>query len=135
MTHNDFDPDNANDDPFVRRLRAQRPAALPAHWRADILAAARLAAIPAPGTTRWQQIAAALGPWLWPHPRTYAVLSAVWLLILAFRLATPTPAPSAVAHRFATAAEQMDYPLVLAREQLAINTALAASSRPGEARP
>ncbi len=134
MITNDSDPDNAADH-FVRCLRAQRPATLPAHWRADILAAARLAATPATAATRWRRTAEAFGAWLWPHPRAYVVLSVVWLLVLALRLATPSVDSSVVPNHSTLAAEQLDYPLALARAQLAINTALSTSSRPGEARP
>ena len=73
MTHHP-----ASDDPeaFEEHLRAQPPARLPAHWRADILTAALNP--PTPSVPRWNRAAGLFAAWLWPHPLAYAVLLAGW---------------------------------------------------------
>ncbi|MBE7209874.1 MAG: hypothetical protein INR65_02555 [Gluconacetobacter diazotrophicus] len=85
-------PDPDKTDEFAAHLRAQPPAGLPAHWRAEILAAAGLARS-AGRPPRWRRIADALAAWLWPHPLAYAALTAAWALILTLRLLTAPPQP------------------------------------------
>ena len=137
MSTNDHDSDHVgdDDDPFVNRLRAQQPATLPAHWRANILAAARFAAAPATAPPRRRRTTEWIQAWLWPHPGAYAALSAGWLVVIALRLTTPSPTPSITFRNSAPLVAQMDYPLALAREQLTIDTVLSAASRQREARP
>jgi hypothetical protein len=80
-----------NDDDvesFERKLRAQPVKRIPGEWREQILATAkregesasrtdeRLSS--APGSRRW----AALSDFLWPSPRVWAGLAAVWLALL-----------------------------------------------------
>lgn len=77
-------------DEFEKRLSSQPLKQAPTEWRAEILAAAREAQ-----AGRQQKVAADLNrSWLstiasqpstllWPHPKAWAGLAAVWLCILA----------------------------------------------------
>lgn len=88
MTTHDPDPDDS--DGLTARLRAQPPAALPAHWRAEILAAARRALpLASPPEPRLPALLTAWTAWMWPHPRACAALAVVWLVIVTLRLLTP----------------------------------------------
>ena len=74
---------------FEQRLHDQRPRQIPASWRNEILAKAR-AAEPEPSSIRHpasgiqylasfiSRLSSAL---LWPHPKAWAGLAAVWLVI------------------------------------------------------
>ncbi len=125
-------PDDPDD--FAAHLRAYHPAPLPAHWRANILAAAIAHATPPPATPRCQAALRTLADFLWPHPYAYAGLLAVWLLVLTLQLATPAPAPSVPAQSW-TANGSNDYQSALSRDLLAINAVLADASQSREGRP
>lgn len=132
MSIHDPDPDHPEDsDGFSARLRSQPLAALPKHWRADILATARRA-VPPPAVREPHQFGW-LAAWMWPHPCAYPALALVWLVILTLRWSIPireTPAPRQITNEVAPT----DDSLGLGRTQLAINTVLFASSRHQEAR-
>jgi len=69
------------DSEFEQRLRRQPLKPLPGEWRAEILAAAR-----EPQVVRHSWFSALnpqLSTLLWPHPKAWAGLAAVWLVILA----------------------------------------------------
>lgn len=85
------DPDRL--DEFSTRLRAQLPALLPAHWRAEILAAAGTNCPPDRSPPRYR-LREALGAWLWPHPLACAGLTTAWALILTMRLLTAASQPT-----------------------------------------
>ena len=98
-------------DDLEQQLERQPLRPVPAQWRRDILAAAREAysrqasasADPAHG---WPAVISALksqvAAVLWPHPRAWAGLAAVWIGLLTFNLATRDPGV-AVARRAAPA--------------------------------
>lgn len=78
---------NDETEQFERRLGRQPIKQIPAAWRAEILAAAR-ADQPArhlsPATRHsWLSILnSQLSTIFWPHPKAWAGLAAVWILIL-----------------------------------------------------
>ncbi len=72
-----------NDDQFEQRLRRQPLRRIPAGWREQILTAARPASPRTSTLDSRQNWFLAL---LWPHPRAWAGLAAVWLVILTFNL-------------------------------------------------
>jgi hypothetical protein len=89
-------------DDFENQLPRQPLREIPGDWRAEILQAARAAASPrasrlAPRASfDWRE-------WLWPSPKAWAGLAAVWLIIIGLNATAPagpevmakqTPAPS-----------------------------------------
>jgi hypothetical protein len=78
-------------DDFEKSLSRQPLKAVPAAWREEILAAA--AAVghsqPSPRTPRRSfsgTLSQQLAQLLWPHPKAWAGLAAVWVLILTLNL-------------------------------------------------
>ena len=76
----------SSENEFESRLRGQPWKAVPDDWRAEVLGAARAAAAqerssrPASADeTSW--LATKLAAWLWPHPKAWAGLAAVWAAI------------------------------------------------------
>jgi hypothetical protein len=93
-----------NTDDFEQRLQRQPLRQIPSEWRRDILSAAKsTAANPAPRSafcvSFLSTINAQLSTILWPHPKAWAGLVAVWILIFAVdfsvRDATPVVAEKA----------------------------------------
>lgn len=75
------------DNQFEERLQGQPFRPVPPAWRDDILRAARAAgrssAAPLASQRSWfSAIESKLAALLWPHPRAWAGLAALWLLIL-----------------------------------------------------
>ena len=75
---------------FESELKKQSIRPVPEHWRAQILAGARM-------SKRERQ------PWwtalLWPSPKAWATLAAAWVLMAAFSVATrEASAPAENAH-------------------------------------
>ena len=70
---------------FEEYLERQSVRPVPAHWRGEILRAARAQpAVPA----WWRE-------WLWPCPKAWAGLAAAWGIILLLNVASPDePAPA-----------------------------------------
>lgn len=101
------------DSEFEQRLRRQPVKPVPPEWRAEILAAAHAAQAPrhpSPVTrhTWFAVIHRQLSALLWPHPRAWAGLAAVWVCIFMLNLSmrdqppvlaerTPSPSPEMVA--------------------------------------
>jgi hypothetical protein len=79
---------NEETEQFERRLSRQPLRQIPAEWRGEILSAAREAAVsrhPSP-VTRHSFLSTfnhQLSTILWPHPKAWAGLAAVWILIFA----------------------------------------------------
>ena len=75
-----------NTDDFEQRLQRQPIRRIPARWRGEILREGRPAAVPEIGNTdtaslptlNWRTTLANL---FWPHPKAWAGLAAVWVLI------------------------------------------------------
>lgn len=83
-------------DPFEAQLRRQAPRHIPPVWRAEILNAADQAAPRDTGSATvpraWlSTLNSQLSTLLWPHPRAWAGLAAIWLVILTFDFAAREP--------------------------------------------
>jgi hypothetical protein len=75
-------------DDFEQKLQRQPLRPVPAEWRGEILTAAESAAVTRhpPPVTRpsWlSTLNAQLSTILWPHPKAWAGLAAIWIVILA----------------------------------------------------
>ena len=83
---------NEETEQFERRLSRQPLRQVPAEWRGDILAAARAVETPRCGVGQrsalslpamFSTFSHQLSTILWPHPKAWAGLAAVWFLIFA----------------------------------------------------
>ena len=86
---------------FENQLSAQPLKRVPGEWRAEILAAARAEAVPRHSAPASRQVwLAALAPrlagLLWPHPKAWAGLAAVWVVILITNLSLHEALPAGV---------------------------------------
>jgi hypothetical protein len=103
---------NNNDKQFEKRVGGQPLRAVPSEWRGEILAAARAARAEerpvAVAQESWlaivQRQVAAL---LWPHPKAWAGLAAVWVGIIALNIATHEGAPRAARKSTTTSPEMV----------------------------
>src|ERR1039457_121227 len=73
-------------DDFEQRLQRQPVKQIPGEWRAEILAAARVAQTAGHASRITHQsflstLHHQLSTLLWPHPKTWAGLAAVWIFI------------------------------------------------------
>jgi hypothetical protein len=75
---------NEETEQFEQRLRRQSLKKIPGEWRAEILSAARAVQITrhASPVSRLSTLNQKLSTLLWPHPKAWAGLAAVWVLIL-----------------------------------------------------
>jgi hypothetical protein len=91
-------------DEFEQKLERQTLRPVPAEWRDEILAAAGANRRKTPEADRAFTSAATGRSWrstlnhqlsalLWPHPKAWAGLAAVWVLILAANFSIRDPAP------------------------------------------
>ncbi|MFZ0827111.1 MAG: hypothetical protein WAO02_06785 [Verrucomicrobiia bacterium] len=90
-----------NIDDFEQKLQRQPMRQVPAGWRDEILAAAT--ARRPPQVTRHSFLSTSnpqLSTLLWPHPKAWAGLAAVWVLILAVDFSLRDPS-SRIAETFA----------------------------------
>ncbi len=86
---------------FEQRLRRQPMKKVPGDWRAEILSAARQAepvrhSLAAPGRSGggWlSMLNHQLSLLLWPHPRAWAGLAAVWLFIFLLNFSVSEKSP------------------------------------------
>ena len=65
------------------RLQRRPLRQIPSEWRGDILSAAERASRPAPRVSFLSTLNHQISILLWPHPKAWAGLAAVWILILA----------------------------------------------------
>ena len=78
---------------FERRLSRQPPRPVPDEWRAEILSAVERASRSAPRSSLLVTFNQQLSTLFWPHPKAWAGLAAVWVLILAVNFSTRDTSP------------------------------------------
>jgi len=93
-----------NEDHFEKRLRHQPQRQVPQAWRQQILAAARQAAGPRhsaliPYSSLLFALNSRLAAWLWPHPRAWAGLAAVWCVVFCLNFISREPAAPELARK------------------------------------
>src|SRR5208282_6906318 len=78
---------------FEQKLPRQPLRQIPPEWRGEILSAAERASRPAPHASFLSTLNHQLSTILWPHPKAWAGLAAIWILIFAvdFSLRDKTP--------------------------------------------
>ena len=84
---------NDETEQFESRLSRQPLRQVPDEWRAEILSAAKLAVRPVPHTSFLSAFNQQLSTLFWPHPKAWAGLAAVWVLILAVDFSTRETSP------------------------------------------
>jgi hypothetical protein len=93
-------------DEFEKRLAQQPPRKLPESWRKEILSATS-ASTNKRGVARPDSspaFAELLAKLFWPHPRAWAGLAAVWVLILLLNFVAAGPANGPVSQQIAAGA-------------------------------
>ena len=88
---------NEETEQFEQRLRRQSLKKIPGEWRAEILSAAHGAQITrhASPVSRLSTLNQKLSTFLWPHPKAWAGLAAVWIGILILNLSQRDQSPGA----------------------------------------
>ncbi len=122
---------NEETEQFERRLSRQPLRQIPGDWRGEILSAARHASRPQPRASFLSTINHQLSTILWPHPKAWAGLAAVWILIFAvdFSMRDTTPL---VAERAAPPPPEV---IVELKQQQRMLAELMGSSQAREAEP
>ena len=97
-----------NPDDFEKRLQRLPLRQVPSEWRQEILAAARQASLPdhascithhaPPSPSLLSTLNHQLSTILWPHPKAWAGLAAVWLAILGINLTTRDASQAVAKH-------------------------------------
>jgi hypothetical protein len=90
---------NEKMEQFERRLNRQPMRQIPGEWREEILSAAERASRPAPRASFLSTLNHQLSTILWPHPKAWAGLAAIWMLIFAMDFSARDTSP-AVAEKF-----------------------------------
>ncbi|HUZ06550.1 MAG TPA: hypothetical protein VMV89_03590 [Candidatus Paceibacterota bacterium] len=78
---------------FEQKLQRQPLRQVPGEWRAEILAVAEHASRPKPRASFLSTLNQQLSTLLWPHPKAWAGLAAVWILIFAVDFSTRDKSP------------------------------------------
>ena len=84
---------NDETEQFENRLRRQPLKKIPAAWRAEFFREGRRAAVP---NNKWDWLSTInhqLSTLLWPHPKAWAGLAAVWVFIFVLNFSMHDPAP------------------------------------------
>ena len=99
------------EDPFEKRLEGIPRRPVPQAWRRKILSAAREVTPPQQvadsGYSLISRINSMLTASLWPHPKAWAGLAAVWLLMFGLSIATREPSQPGFAQKPARPSPQM----------------------------
>ena len=86
---------NEDIESFERQLQAQPVKKIPAEWRAEILAAAKFIVVEK--SRNDPNLITKTASWwrdlFWPHPKAWAGLAAVWILIFIFNFSTRDKMP------------------------------------------
>jgi hypothetical protein len=100
---------NDEAEQFERRLRCQTMREVPREWRAEILSAAGRGskAESRAQADRWPStLVTRLSTLLWPHPKAWAGLAAVWICIFVLNFSTRDRVPS-VAQKISAPSPEM----------------------------
>ena len=90
-----------NPDDFEQRLQRQPLREVPDEWRAEILGTASATAATEssrfahPATSWLSTLNSQLATFLWPHPKAWAGLAAVWMVIFGLKVAPGDEMPLA----------------------------------------
>jgi hypothetical protein len=118
-------------DDFERKLRRQPLRQVPSEWRGEILSAAQTVLRPTPDASFLSTLNHQLSTLLWPHPKAWAGLAAVWVFIFivnfSIRDKTPMVAEKAVPPSPEVIAEL--------RQQQRMLAELIGANQPREAEP
>ena len=100
-----------SEDQFEKRLQRQALRPVPPGWREEILSTARNAKTHALAvsneTSACSSLKRMISSLLWPHPKAWAGLVAIWLLILGLNFATREPSGPQVVARAAPPSPQV----------------------------
>ena len=98
------------ENPFEKRLQGLPQRPVPPAWRREILSLAREATPPQQVAVIGDSLISRLNSWfialLWPHPKAWAGLAAVWILVFGLNLATREPAGAGFAQQSAPTSPQ-----------------------------
>lgn len=94
-------------DDFEQRLKQQSLRPIPAGWRTEILEAGRGSRVESREQEQlWlSTFVSRLSTVLWPHPKAWAGLAAVWIFIFAVHFSIRDPAPVMAAKSVAPSPE------------------------------
>jgi hypothetical protein len=121
-------------DDFESQLQRKPLRPIPAEWRGEILATAGRKSKAEDREQEWfwpSSLVSRLSTIFWPHPRAWAGLAAVWILILAVDFSLRDPSP-AMAEKSAPSSPEV---MVELRQQQRLLVELMGSSQTREAEP